>query len=104
MENPFGLPQSMKLGEYRDDSIFYSSQFNYKLDAKMGLCTKTQKPMLPVLSPVHVQNLIRVYLLPERLFKKLDRSREIVNLENASKHRLGVFRIIPLTVNVATQY
>lgn len=46
-------------------------------------------------------NLIREDLLPQQSLDELDRTREIVNLSSASKHRLDVLGITTLSVTVA---
>eukprot|EP00171_Calliarthron_tuberculosum_P022458 IDg22458t1 len=100
IEVPFGLPPFMDLEEYRADPICYLSQFNYKLDALIGPDTKTQQPLLTVLDTGAGPNLIRADLLPQRLLDELDRTREIVNIASASKHRLDVLGTLALTVTV----
>lgn len=49
MEPSFELPFFIDLSEYRDNSIFNLSQFNYKLDAQIMRCAKTQQPFSTVL-------------------------------------------------------
>eukprot|EP00171_Calliarthron_tuberculosum_P017931 IDg17931t1 len=99
---PFGLPSCMDLDDYRDDPVCYLSQFNYKLEARVGPSVQDQQCLLTVLDTGAGPNLIRADLLPQRLLDELDRSQEVINLASASKHRLDVLGITQLTVTIAS--
>lgn len=101
-ETLFGLPPFMNLEECRDDPICYLYQFNYKLDAQIGPCNKTQQILLTVLDTGEGPSLVRDDFLPQRLLEHIDRTREIVNNASASKHRLNVLGTLSLTVTVAS--
>lgn len=47
-------------------------------------------------------NLVRAYTLPQRLLAELDCSREILNLDSASKHILDVLGITPISVTIGS--
>lgn len=101
-DTPFALPTSWDLADYRRDLICYLSQFNYKLEAQIGPTADSQQMRLTVLDTGAGPNLVRADILLQRLLTELDRSREIVNLASASKHRLDVLGITTLSVTVGT--
>lgn len=91
----------MTVAQYRADPVCHLSYFNYKLNARIGPTKDAQLERLTVLDTGAGPNLIRSGLVPEEFLAQMDKSREVVNLSSASKHRLDVLGLIPLTITVA---
>lgn len=99
-QSPFGLPTSISMTEYLADPALSLSKYNYKVEASIGPKFSCRTSRLTVFDTSAGPNLVRANVLPEEVLRNLDKSREIVNLTSASKHRLTTLGLVRLCVQV----
>ena len=101
LSQPYGLPKSVKMCDYMEQSICFLSPCNYKVEARIGVSTSAQHELLTVLDTGADPHLIPAAVLPQRLLQSLD-PRGVVRLASASKHRLDVLGVTQLVVTVGS--
>ena len=100
MKRPYELPKSVRLSNYLADPVFYSSAYNYKVNAAIGSSITPTEKDLAVVGTGAGPNLVRADLLPDPTLSTLYRKNRIVNMGSASIHRLKTLGIAILKVNM----
>ena len=99
----YGLLPGMSQEEYKLDPGCLLSEYNNKIETMIGRSAQWQVYVLCVLDSGAGPNLIRSGLVSPQTRSRIVRVAKVVNLANASKHRLYVIGILPFIATIGAQ-
>lgn len=91
----FGLLKWLSMEKYIEKQVYLLRSYNYKVETKVD-------STLASLDTEAEPKLIRSSLLPSETIVAINTYKPVVNLSSASNHKLYVFGIVTLTLNVLT--
>lgn len=93
LERSCGLPKSRTITDHKQDPVFTLSDYNYKIQAFIGLSEDSKMETLFVLDTGEEKNLFFVDHLPDETLLSLQKNKLVVKRTSARSHQLTVLGI-----------